>query len=85
MTINKTSNLLDVSFSKITKMDNHETQKRKKVKKKKKGEKRKKGGYKQFLKQMMAPQKTEAEARKAHEAEIKRNLGGGNFSKVSQI
>ena len=79
MTINKTSNLLDVSFSKITKMDNHETQKRKK------GKKRKKGGYKQFLKQMMAPQKTEAEARKAHEAEIKRNLGGGNFSKVSQI
>ena len=56
----------------------------KKVKKKKKNKKKKKL-YKDFMRSMMTPLKSEAQARKEYNNKLKKNLGGGTFSKVDKI
>ena len=56
-----------------------------KKKKKKKKNKKKKRRYKDILKEMMSPIKSDAEIKKVHEENLIKNLGGGRFKKVYKI
>ena len=63
-----------------------EPKKVKKSKKKSKGKKsKKKSSYKDFMKSMMGPRKTDKQVQSDHQEKLMKNLGGGAFSKIDKI
>merc|ERR1712125_221938 len=62
-----------------------EKNKQKQKKKKKKKKKKSKNSYKDFMKSMLSPQKTDSEARETHKNQLQQNLGGGAFGKIDRI